>query len=397
MKKVRIIESKSDAHRALICAALAGAEGSVTCSAESNDIRATRACLKALKEGRREMRCGESGSTLRFLLPVMGALGYDADFYPEGRLPERPLSPLYEELEAHGCTLSPQGSVPFTISGQLTAGVYNIPGNVSSQYISGLLFALPILDGDSSVEISGILESRSYIDMTIKVLSKFGIEIKETKGGFHVKGGQRYMAAEEYQVEGDWSNGCFFLAAGALTEEGICTEGLDIDSLQGDKEILNLLKKFGAEVRIKGDGGIEVRQNGPLRGIDIDASQIPDMVPVLACLAAAAEGTTQIRNAGRLRLKECDRLAAVTKELNALGADIEELSEGLIIHGSHGRLRGGRADSWNDHRIAMMAAVASLICEDKVQLTGAQAVNKSYPEFFEVLEEAGLSGNIERM
>lgn len=293
--------------------------------------------------------------------------------------------------------LKPQGSVPFTISGQLTAGVYNIPGNVSSQYISGLLFALPILDGDSSVEISGILESRSYIDMTIKVLSKFGIEIKETKGGFHVKGGQRYMVAEEYQVEGDWSNGCFFLAAGALTEEGICTEGLDIDSLQGDKEILNLLKKFGAEVSIKGDGGIEVRQNGPLRGIDIDASQIPDMVPVLACLAAAAEGTTQIRNAGRLRLKECDRLAAVTKELNALGADIEELSEGLIIHGSHGRLRGGRTDSWNDHRIAMMAAVASLICEDKVQLTGAQAVNKSYPEFFEVLEEAGLSGNIERM
>lgn len=393
MKKIDIIQSKSDAHRALICEALAENSCHIQCSADSKDIQATRKCLKALKEGREEMYCGESGSTLRFLLPVMGALGHKASFYPEGRLPQRPLSPLYEELTAHGCRLSPKGSVPLTIEGQLEPGIFNIPGNVSSQYISGLLFALPLLEDDSRIVISGKLESRAYVDMTIKALRDFGVKIEEDAEGFIIPGGQKYRAPKGYRVEGDWSNGCFFLAAGALLDEGICVSGLNLDSLQGDKEILSLLKEFGAEVEADEE---EIRVcRGELKGIEIDASQIPDMVPILAVLACAAEGTTTIKNAGRLRIKECDRLAAVTKELNALGGEIEELPEGLIIHGRK-RLVGGQADSWNDHRIAMMAAVASLICEDKVIIDGAEAVNKSYPDFFQVMKDAGLDQKIER-
>lgn len=393
MRQVKIIPSKSDAHRALICAALSQNPCEIICEAESKDIAATRKCLDALKGGREEMYCGESGSTLRFLLPVMAALGHKASFYPKGRLPKRPLSPLYEELTAHGCKLSPKGSVPFTIEGQLTGGTYRIPGNVSSQYISGLLFSLPILEKDSRIIVEGTLESRPYVDMTIKVLKDFGIEIVETAEGYEIPGGQSYHGPESYQVEGDWSNGCFWLAAGALLEDGICVSGLDAESLQGDKKIVEILKSFGARVEID-EEGIKVRR-GKLAGIQVDVSQIPDMVPALAVVAAAAEGTTEIQNAGRLRIKESDRLHTVTEVLRGLGADIEELPEGLIIKGS-GTLNGGKADSYNDHRIAMMAAIASIICEGKVSLQGADAVNKSYPGFFEAMKNLGLYDKVER-
>lgn len=393
MRQVKIIPSKSDAHRALICAALSQNPCEVICEAESKDITATRKCLDALKEGREEMYCGESGSTLRFLLPVMGALGHKASFYPEGRLPQRPLSPLYEELTAHGCKLSPKGSVPFTIEGQLNGGTYHIPGNVSSQYISGLLFSLPILEKDSRIVVEGTLESKPYVEMTIKVLKDFGIEIVETAEGYEIPGGQSYHGPESYQVEGDWSNGCFWLAAGALLACGICVSGLDAESLQGDKEIIEILKDFGARVDIE-EEGIKVRR-GKLTGIQVDVSQIPDMVPALAVVAAAAEGTTEIQNAGRLRIKESDRLHTVTQVLSDLGADIEELPEGLIIKGS-GTLNGGKTESYNDHRIAMMAAIASIICEGKVFLQGADAVNKSYPGFFDEMKSLELYGKIER-
>lgn len=397
MRHIEIIPSKSDAHRAMICAALSeltsGKACQVVCSAASADIEATAKCLAALQTGRSQMYCGESGSTLRFLLPVMGALGQRAEFYPQGRLPQRPLSPLYEELERHGCRLSPQGSVPLTIEGQLQPGRFRIPGDVSSQYVSGLLFALPLLEAGSRIVIEGELQSRPYVDMTIRVLRDFGIEILPSEDGFAVPGGQRYAAPPVYQVEGDWSNGCFWLAAGALTPGGICVSGLDPASLQGDKAVLELLERFGAKTEIS-DEGIKVLP-GDLCGIDIDAAQIPDMVPILAVLACGARGKTVIRNAGRLRIKESDRLASVSQVLAGLGADITELAEGLEILGT-GRLAGGSADSWGDHRIAMMAAIASLICDEPVTITGSQAVKKSYPEFFDVLEEAGLGKNIER-
>lgn len=394
MKKINVIPSKSDAHRALICAALSEMPCEVICSATSKDIEATKACLSALQEKKSEMRCGESGSTFRFMLPVMAALGHRAIYYPEGRLPERPLSPLYEEMEAHGCRLSPQGTVPFVVEGQLEPGDYHIPGNVSSQYISGLLFALPLLEGDSRILIEGKLESVGYVNMTLKVLADFGIHVNVTEEGYEIPGGQRYLGPETYQVEGDWSNGCFWLVAGALDRQGLMVSGLSLQSLQGDKKILDLLRQMGAEVSVT-DDGILVR-GGALRGITIDASQIPDMVPILAVAALAAEGKTEIINAGRLRIKESDRLATVTSVLNGLGGDIEELPEGLIINGGR-KLTGGEADSHNDHRIAMMAAIASLLCEDKVSLKGADAVKKSYPGFFTDLAELGLDGHIERI
>lgn len=426
MRKIEMIPSKSDAHRAEICAALSeittGKGCRVQCCSTSQDIEATRKCLEALKEGRREMYCGESGSTLRFLLPVAGALGREVSFYTEGRLPERPLSPLYEELERHGCTLSPKGSSPLSVKGKLKPGTFVIAGNVSSQYISGLLFALPLLEGDSFIRVEGPLQSGAYVEMTLKTLRRFGIEIGEEEEGFSVRGGQRYMAPEVYRVEGDWSNACFWLAAGAFTEGGIAVSGLSLDSLQGDKEILSVLKKFGADVKIE-ETEITVSP-ADLRGIEIDASQIPDMVPVLAAAACGAAGTTVIRHAERLRLKESDRLASVTQLLSGLGADIKELPDGLVIkgrsasdrvcgadsgrNGLQGRkkteeavgccggfpLSGGRADGAGDHRIVMTAAVASLLCRDKVEITGSDAVKKSYPGFFEDMRTLGLDGNI---
>jgi len=393
MRNVKIIPSKSDAHRALICAALSENPCQVICSATSKDIEATKSCLQALADGRAEMHCGESGSTLRFLLPVMAALGHRAEFYAEGRLPERPLSPLYEELEAHGCKMSPQGSVPLTIEGRLKPGDYHIPGNVSSQYISGLLFALPLLKGDSRILIEGKLESAAYVEMTLKTLREFGIRIDSIETGYLVFGNQAYAGPSIYQVEGDWSNGCFWLAAGALDEEGVKVSGLDIDSLQGDKKIIDILRDMGAEVSVDADG-ITVK-GGSLHGAIIDAAQIPDMVPILAVVAAAAEGTTEIINAGRLRIKESDRLATVAEVMHALGGQIEELPEGLRITGGN-PLQGGRIDAHNDHRIAMMAAIASLLCKDKVIIDGSDAVQKSYPDFFQVLADIGLDENVER-
>ena len=323
----------------------------------------------------------------------MGALGHRASFYGEGRLPERPLSPLYEELTAHGCVLSPKGSRPLVISGKLKAGTYTMPGNVSSQYISGLLFALPLLTGDSKILLEGKLESRGYVDMTLQVIRKFGIQIEESDTGFTVPGGQTYQAPQSYVVEGDWSNSCFFLVAGALAEGGICVKGLSQQSLQGDKKILDLLKNFGAEVW-QGENEVIVKP-GKLRGITIDASQIPDMVPILAVLACAAEGRTVIENAGRLRIKESDRLATVSQVLNGLGAKVKELPEGLIIEGLAGeQMSGGTADGANDHRIVMMAAISSLLCKEPVIITGAEAVSKSYPDFFWDLKKLELDGNV---
>ena len=338
------------------------------------------------------MYCGESGSTLRFLLPVMGALGRKASFRMEGRLPQRPLSPLYEELERYGCKLSRQGDNPLTIEGQLQPGAFRIPGNVSSQFISGLLFATPLLSKHSQILVEGPLESAPYVDMTIRTLRAFGIKLRKTEVGFFIPGGQRYTAPETYQVEGDWSNACFFLAAGAILDGGVRVTGLKMDSLQGDKAILKILDKMGAIINVEEDA-VSVTA-GRLEGTEIDASQIPDMVPILAVLASAAKGITTIYGAGRLRIKESDRLCAITQVLTALGGGVRELPDGLMMQGV-GRLKGGTIDAHNDHRIAMMAAIASLISDEKVIIKGADAVNKSFPTFFDVLKEAGLDDNIE--
>lgn len=394
---IRAIPSKSHAHRLLICAALADGVTEIDCRGSSRDIEATAACMRAIgacitEDARRftvtpgilqspcRLPCGESGSTLRFLLPVAAALGLEADFVMEGRLPQRPLAPLDAQLQAHGVCLQRPAPDVLHVSGRLQPGAYTLPGNVSSQYISGLLFALPLLAGESTLTVTGTVESAPYIAMTLAALAQFGISVECSGQTYRIRPG-RYRSPGRAQVEGDWSNAAFWLCAGALGAT-VSVTGLLPESLQGDKAVVGLLARFGAETACT-DGCYTVSP-GPLHGIEIDAAAIPDLVPVLAVVAAAAEGDTRFFNAGRLRLKESDRIASVLALLQGLGVPAEETADGLIVHG--GGIRGGTADSFQDHRIAMAAAVASVCAADTVTVTGARAVEKSYPGFWEDFE-----------
>ena len=374
---VAAIPSKSAAHRLLICAALAGAPDAVVCDGTSRDIDATRACLHAIAQGDPILPCGESGSTLRFLLPVAAALGLDVCFRMEGRLPQRPLKELEEQLTAHGIRIDRPREDLLHISGRLQPGAFALPGNVSSQYISGLLFAMPLLDGPSVLTVTGQLESAPYVDMTLDALKRFGICVNRGPGRFEIAP-QSYTCPGTVPVEGDWSNAAFWLCAGALSKP-VTVTGLDPDSLQGDKQALHLLDAMGANLFVSGDG-ITVGP-GKLTATDIDAAAIPDLIPVFSVVAAAAAGTTRIYNAGRLRMKESDRLRSICRMLTALGADIRETEDGLLIRGGL-PLNGGTVDSCNDHRIAMSAAIASVLCAEPVTVLGAEAVEKSYPHFW---------------
>lgn len=409
MKNVEVIKSKSDAHRAIICNGLSDNPCEISIKESSKDIDATLMCMKEIRKARGlgvtrpsadglenicKLKCGESGSTFRFLIPLVAALGISSDFFPEGRLKDRPLSPLYEELISHGVTLSEEGSVPFEVRGKLKAGAFSLPGNVSSQFFSGLLFALPLLDEDSTVSVIGELESIGYVKMTMATMAKFGVHVDFKDNVFYIKGAQKYIAPSNYKVEGDWSNAAFFVASGILGEEDILCTGLDPESIQGDKEIYHLSRRFGANVFYTTSGLKASPSRNKLVGISVDARNIPDMVPTLALLGAISRGRTEISGAERLRIKESDRLKSISTVLNILGAEVYEKSDGLEIIGKP-KLQGGRVYCFNDHRIVMMAAVASLVCWDKVVLDGWRAVEKSYPNFFEKFEELGLCGNLE--
>lgn len=388
--------SKSEAHRAIICAALSKTESRIVCDGLSKDIEATVDCLNALgadisvnggvigvkpigsAAGDNLLRCGESGSTLRFLLPVAGALGREAVFKTEGRLSERPMDDLVFCLAAHGMRIEKNGS-DFLCSGKLTPGKYTIQGDVSSQYISGLLFALPALSNDSTLEVTGRIESRDYITMTENALAASGIELEKNENVYRIKGGQSYRFPEDHTVGRDWSGAAFFLCIGALSEKGVTVKGLSDDTAQGDRAILDILKSFGAMVTV-GKNGVTV-SGGKLRGITVDAALIPDLVPAISAVAAAAEGRTVIKNAARLRYKESDRLKTTRLMLSSLGADVKETGDGLVINGKN-VLFGGKADSFGDHRIAMSAAVAASVCGSPVEVKGAECAGKSYPGFW---------------
>ena len=410
--EIKAIPSKSQGHRALICAALADSKTTINNLGESEDIKATMACLRALgaeilldgdgvkvipvhKASLKEnaiLPCGESGSTLRFLLPIVAALGLSAELIGEGRLPQRPLSPLYEELINHGCYLSPQKIVPFKVSGQLKPGKFRLAGNVSSQFISSLLFALPLLDGDSEIVISGKLESFPYIELTMAMLGQFGIVLAFDGRGFKVAGNQSYRSPGHLSVEGDWSNAAFWLAAGAISDSSIRVSGLSNNSKQGDRAIVSLLQDFGAAVEVAADY-VKVG-SGNLKGLTITAEAIPDLVPILAVVAAVAEGTTSIKNAERLRDKESNRLLAITDVLSKLNVDIRETGDGLVINGGS-IISGGQVSSFGDHRIAMAAAIAATKAQNPLIITQAEVVKKSYPDFFRDYE--ALGGLLERI
>jgi len=406
---IAAIASKSHAHRALICAALSEAPSRVLCSSVSADILATVACLNALGAditagdggfeimpigdprpgGAQEpidLYCGESGTTLRLLLPVVAALGRSANFHRSGRLPQRPLSPLYEELVAQGCMLGDPNAEPLTLAGRLEPGAFQLDGSVSSQFLSGLLLASPLLAGRSELRVTGELESRPYVDLTLDVMRASGIEITSEDGAFCCSEPQAYHAPREVVVEGDWSNAAFWLCSGAISARPVTVTGLDPHSVQGDRALVGILQRFGAAVDCVADA-VTV-QGGTLKGIEIDVSDTPDLAPALAVVAAAASGLTTITGAARLRLKESDRLAAVADVLGRLGVQVEEVEDGLTIQGGR-RLHGAVVDAWGDHRIAMMAAIAAPLCDGSVAITGAEAVNKSYPQFFEDLRALG--------
>ena len=408
--QVRIISSKSDAHRSLIAAALAEEESVLFVDGWSDDLEATVRCLEALgaeiyKEPsgievvpiRRNLEkaavldCGESGSTLRFLLPVAAALGRHTTFTGQGRLPERPIGVLLEELVQHGCSVNGD-MLPVEIDGQLESGVFTLPGNVSSQFITGLLFALPLLEGDSEIHLTTEVESKGYIDMTLKTLKTFGVTVEETENGWEIPGGQVYRGPRMRFTEGDWSNAAFWLTAGAIKGSVGC-QGLDMESAQGDRAIVSLLEEFGAETKMILNQ-ITVT-NKEMKGIRIDASQIPDLVPVLCVAGAAAEGKTEIYNAGRLRMKESDRLAVMAECLKKIGVEVEEKEDGLIITGGCNPPEGEIIiDSHNDHRIVMAMAIAAVSLGVEITIENADAVNKSYPSFFIELTKLGGAVNV---
>lgn len=400
---LRAFPSKSEAHRALICAALANAPTTVLCPDTNDDIDATAECLCALgaqiertaqgfcvtpipkPAAHAELDARESGSTLRFLLPVIAASGTHARIARRGRLPARPLSPLRELLEQNGVHLADLADGSLEISGKLCGNDFSIAANISSQFISGLLFALPLLDLDvpATVRLIGQIESRPYLDMTLAALGAFGIDVAERDGMLTLPAHSRYTSPDTLTVGGDWSGAAAFACMGAVGKHPLTITGLDPHSTQGDRAVLSVLSRMGADVRIGADS-VTVSP-APLHGVHIDAAHVPDLVPVLAATAALADGTTRITGAGRLRIKESDRLATTTAVLTALGADVTETEDGLIIVGKP-TLSGGTVDAYGDHRIAMTAAVASLGCTSPVTINGAQAVAKSYPTFWEQLD-----------
>lgn len=392
---VAAIPSKSEAHRLLICAALADGPTTIALPRTSEDIDTTISCLSAF--GARFTRdagsvkvmpvkrppdcplldCAESGSTLRFMLPVSAALCGGARFTGRGRLPERPIGELMAAMSRHGVEFSAE-KLPFQTSGRLKSGVYELAGNVSSQYISGLLMALPLLEGESRLVLTTALESSGYVDMTLAALSCFGISIETKPGEYEISGSQAYTSPGAVNAPGDWSNAAFFLAAGALGG-GVTVTGLDMESNQGDRRIAAMLRSFGADVRCE-NAAVTVLP-GELYGCTIDVGEIPDLLPVLAAAAARAKGETRFVNGARERLKESDRLASTEAMLRALGGDVTELDDALVVRG--GKLTGGVVDSCGDHRIVMAAAIAAIACSAEVTITRAQAVAKSYPGFFE--------------
>lgn len=404
---VRIPSSKSVVHRLLICAFLGREKVSVSLRGISRDILATAECLRALGAevtvGRDTitltpapvvkesvlLRCGESGSTLRFLLPVAGALGVKGKFLLEGRLSERPMRPFEDLLSSHGMEIRHEGAELF-FSGRLSAGSYDLPGDISSQYFSGLLMALPLLSGQSRLSVTGPLESRGYIALTEDALQRSGVRfIRQEDASWEIPGGQRFALPSRLDAEGDWSNAAFFLCMGAFSAKGITVSGLNLSSTQGDRAILELLTRFGAEVQVCGEEGTVTVRRGDLRPLTVDASPIPDLMPVVSVLSCAADGCTLIRNASRLRMKESDRLHSTAQLINSLGGEAEEQEDELVIHG-RGMLSGGNADSFHDHRIAMSAAVAAGICKQPVIVSDAGCVEKSYPDFWEDLERCSI-------
>ena len=411
--EVKIPPSKSMAHRAIICAALSDGLCIIENIDYSDDIIATIDAMNSLgakivkhkdyievigaygsDEKPQETRiidCNESGSTLRFLVPISLLFKGSSKFIGRGNLGKRPLTTYYNIFERQGIEYShEEGNLNLVIDGELKPGIFEVEGNVSSQFITGLLFTLPLLKEDSKIIITTEMESKGYIDLTLRAMNDFGVEIiNNNYREFIIKGNQKYNS-RNYRVEGDYSQAAFFLCADSLGNNVLCKD-LDLNSLQGDKEVIDILERMNVIFNAN-DIGVKGTTNGELTSTVIDGSQCPDIIPVLTSVAALTKGTTEIVNAGRLRIKECDRLAAITSELNKLGAKIIEKEDGLVVTGVE-KLQGG-VEVWShkDHRIAMTLAIASTRCEEPIVIKDYECIAKSYPNFFEDFK--ALGGNV---
>ena len=408
---VQVPPSKSVAHRMLICAALAGNPCTIVCRGINRDMEATAACLNALganikyADGKFSVEpvckvnkgatldCAESGSTLRFLLPVAAALGADAVFTGRGRLPERPLSPLYEEMTAHGIRMSENGHMPLTCQGALPAGTYTIDGGVSSQFISGLLMALPLTGAESRIIITGKQESASYIDLTLNTLKQFGIEVQTTANGYLIPGNQKYSTPDGLiAVEGDWSGAAFWITAGVAGAKQITCSGLDYErSAQGDRRIVDVLRRMGAEIAIS-NNSITARPS-KLTAAQIDCADIPDLVPIMAVAAATAQGTTVFDNIRRLRIKESDRVQSILELLSGAGISAYATDNTLTVTG--GPAHDMEYDPSGDHRMAMAAAILASVKNVRIIIKDTECTTKSYPAFFDDFN--ALGGEIKKM
>ena len=408
---VKIPPSKSMAHRAVICAALGDGVSKIENIDLSDDIIATINAMRALgaiieekeeyleitginsesirsnRDFERVVDCNESGSTLRFLVPIALVFEGVTRFVGRGNLGKRPLNTFYEIFDRQGIEYSYKEDIlDLVVKGLLKSGEFKVKGNISSQFISGLFFALPLIEGDSKIIITTELESKGYLDLTLSALKDFGIEIiNNDYKEFIIKGNQKYIS-RNYRVEGDYSQGAFFLCGDSLNSE-IDVLDLKANSLQGDKEVVDILRRMGVVLDIKEDS-IFAKARRPKATI-VDASQCPDIIPEISLVAALAKGTTEIKNAGRLRIKECDRLHAIAVELNKLGAKITEHEDSLTIEGVN-ELEGG-VEVWShkDHRIAMTLAIAATICKEPIILKDYECVSKSYPHFFSDFKKLG--------
>ena len=405
--KIDVVPSKSYSHRAIIAASLSEGESVIKNVLFSNDILRTIDCCRAfgaeitcyenylvikgtseIKRASSVINCGESGSTIRFMIPIMLVNNEKMEFRGENHLNKRPLETYYEIFKRQGIKYSHpiDAYMPLHTEGGLRSGEFVIPGDISSQFITGLLFALPLLDGDSEIKIIGNLESKAYIDLTLDILNKFGIKIRNNNyTSFTVFGNQKYVA-NNYTVEGDFSQAAFFLVMGALGND-ISLGCMNLDSLQGDKKIIQDVKDLGAAIKSE-DETIKAIHN-PLRGAVIDLSQSPDLGPVLSVLASVSAGNSKFINASRLRIKECDRITCVREELNKLGACVTESHDEMYFNGVtelHGSMN---LDAHNDHRIAMSLAVASTVCTSPLLIHGAECVKKSYPHFWDDFKKLG--------
>lgn len=379
--KLNAIPSKSYAHRIAILNFFAGKNPSCDCGEfSSKDIEATTKCLLAVLNGEKTVDCGESGSTLRFLLPCLSAVGGEFEFVGHGKLMDRPNDELFKVLGEHGIKIEKDKTIK--TSGKLTAGKYQIRGDISSQYVSGLLMALPNLDGDSEIILTTPLASSPYVDITLELLTKYGVKIEKTDYGFFVKGNQKFIGDEK--PEGDYSNMAFFLVLGALSGS-VSVLGLNKGSVQGDKYILEILKLAGAKIKEK-DGEITVKKSR-LKGFTFSADTCPDLVPIACVLASACKGVSKIRDVERLKIKESDRIESTLSMLKAFKINAESDGKTITVYG--GKAHGGKVNSFNDHRIAMSGAVLGAVAKGDTIIVDSQAVNKSYPSFYEDYKKVG--------